>query len=172
MTGGPCRQHCGPAASFKLAHLSHSPLTLSSSCTSFTTVAEMHNCGMSYMHIPHISGRIVHICEGRCVNLFGEMRNCGLSWVQRCRQVNKGTGGTQVDTPSHSCAPWKYPDEHGRGSGGKSGDGDLCRLTAEQVWVLRQMFECRLHLPPAHNTQLGAAQTQNPKCTEIDTPRA
>ena len=104
MTGGPCWQHCGPAASFKLAHLSHSPLTLSSSCTSFTTVAEMHNCGMSYMHIPHISGRIVHICEGRCVNLFGEMRNCGLSWVHRCRgaEVQPGKQGNRWDAGGHT----------------------------------------------------------------------
>ena len=85
--------------SFKLAHLSATDLTHPLFWKSFSP-AEMHNFGMSY--IPErakVSGRIVHFCEVRCVNLWGGMRNCGVSWVHLCRQVNKGTAGAQVDTP-------------------------------------------------------------------------
>ena len=150
--------------SFKLAHLSATDLTHPLFWKSFSP-AEMHNCGMSYRHIPErakVSGRIVHFCEVRCVNLWGGMRNCGVSWVHLCRQVNKGTAGAQVDTPLPQLCTLKISGWEERKMWRRRFmqiDGGAGVDVAADVWVQELLAPARL---PGYNTQLGEhTRTQN-----------
>ena len=99
--------------------------------------------------------------EVRCVNLCGEMR--GVSWVHRCRLVNKGTPGKQVHTLLPQLCTLESLDEKSRGVDEK--DGDLCRLKERQVWMLRQMLECRLHLPADKTHPSAHTYTRTPNAT-------
>ena len=99
--------------------------------------------------------------EVRCVNLCGEMR--GVSWVHRCRLVNKGTPGKQVYTLLPQLCTLESLDEKSRGVDEK--DGDLCRLKERQVWMLRQMLECRLHLPADKTHPSAHTYTRTPNAT-------